>query len=1213
MTTVQPRRTAHRGSVLASGLAIDTRLIPEQEARGRLLQLSPLGIDGFRVGPFLILRFREAVRFDCAGSVGAPLVRYGWLLSSAPLDRDERTILEPFGEAVVLAAGGFASATRLDDEVREDISVWVDASEFLIVDNLRPLGGVISEPRAQFMAVAADVRLPLGVAALKQEAVEIVQSLIRRGSEGSAQAGAAPVGLSWLGRAMGGLSQFIVAALRRRTKVGRAGSSQSRALAVVPSPEIKNGSWLSRTRAAFKHFAARALLSSKLGRLVGRRHAEYLGRMLEMFDENDLDNALRHAIPLSAELESALRPAALSVPFARTDLSIVPNRGPAATSLSLGGDLFEELRQRYRRAFERLTARGDIEKAAFVLAELLNANEEAVSFLERHGRLRLAAEVAEARHLPPGLVIRQWFLAGDRGRAIAVARRTGAFADAVVRLESSHKDEGRALRLLWADSLASGGAYAAAVDAVWPIETARNLALAWLERAIEIGGPTGARMLARKVRLLPGKFSDLRNQSLKLLRDEGEDFLAVGQAFGQELLTGEMTDETRVLAKAAARTLLRSAEDKEVDRLVHRLLDASGDAVFRADVRASVSQNRRVRPRGRIHVRAFACTDKGKKRSKNEDACIATLLNAPGSPQKNMHVDGDAAAKGVVLGVFDGDSGWEDDPAGDVASSMAAQIVADWLRSEFAASGSDPGQWARCLAVSLEQASQKIFQDAAATHRGMTCGATVASFSGSTLFLGQVGRTRGYVLRGEKLVQVTRDHSLLNDYLASSVAQGKTLTQKEMEEFPHQHVITRSLGTAEQVSVDLSRVELQEGDVILLCTGGLSSIVNDEAIRKTLLERPNPQVACNALLAMARKAGAPDNIGIVVARVEGKGLRSSQPSPLVFQLFEPPTIDGREVHGPAPLRSMTKPVEVRRLAGDKGAISILDAAELPDGRMLVALGELGVWLISRDGKVIARFSEPTSRIVISDLGDRAILLAPRGETFRVSRLDLISKRVQPWCDARFDQFASDFDGSTWFVSRGDTLYAIDAISARWEQLWKVDERGTSVSSIRRDDKTASAWFARPGPSSEVWTFELPSLTLRHRKVIEKDEVPFLVGAISPSGTFVGWQGQPEQSTSARIHLHGAWKTLPIATASLPEAPYVTDSWIVVRVVEQEGTMIHVIDSPGLQERARIGLEGSLRNVGVRIQGERLVVFDGCGRVAVLSLKTGAVMREHRVA
>src|SRR5262249_48309597 len=157
--------------------------------------------------------------------------------------------------------------------------------------------------------------------------------------------------------------------------------------------------------------------------LVGRRQAEYLSRMLEMFDRGDLDSALRHAIALGGEGDEPPAPA-LGTPSPRKDLAISPHRRRGAAGILSGPLLFAELRRRYRKAFEQLAASGDVEKAAFVLAELLGAHEEAVGFLEKHGRYRLAAEIAEARGLSPGLVVRQWWLA-DRTRAIRLARSKG--------------------------------------------------------------------------------------------------------------------------------------------------------------------------------------------------------------------------------------------------------------------------------------------------------------------------------------------------------------------------------------------------------------------------------------------------------------------------------------------------------------------------------------------------------------------------------------------------------------------------------------------------------------------------------------------------------------------------------------------------------------------------------------------------------------------
>jgi hypothetical protein len=176
-----------------------------------------------------------------------------------------------------------------------------------------------------------------------------------------------------------------------------------------------------------------------------------------MFERGDLGEALRHAIPLGgAQIES--KPIALGIPSARERLDIEPDAAAPGSSYAFGAELYAEMQRLYRRAFERLDAQGRVDEAAFVLAELLRTDAEAVSYLERHGRARLAAELAEVRGLAPGLVVRQWFLARDVDRAVAVARAHGAFADAVDRLERAQKkQEARALALCWAEDLAEAG------------------------------------------------------------------------------------------------------------------------------------------------------------------------------------------------------------------------------------------------------------------------------------------------------------------------------------------------------------------------------------------------------------------------------------------------------------------------------------------------------------------------------------------------------------------------------------------------------------------------------------------------------------------------------------------------------------------------------------------------------------------------------------
>nr|WP_254330038.1 bpX6 domain-containing protein [Corallococcus exiguus] len=306
------------------------------------------------------------------------------------------------------------------------------------------------------------------------------------------------------------------------------------------------------------------LRNTPLGQLVGRRKGDYLRHLFELFEQGNLDEALRHAIPLGKDPDARAK-LALGVPGPREELRIQPRgRSGAAQSFGGGPAVFEALRERYRETFRRLEREGRIDEAAFVLAELLEAAEEAVSFLERHGRFQLAAELAEGRNLPPGLVVRQWFLAKDVERAVAIARRSGVFADAVLRLEKTHPAEAQALRMLWAESLAEAGDWSRAVDAVWPVSSARHLARAWVERGIQAGDTGSAKLLARLALEFPDGFGAARDDIQILLSDETPTRAPERLAFATELLRADASDARSALLVPTVRSLMR---DEVVDEL----------------------------------------------------------------------------------------------------------------------------------------------------------------------------------------------------------------------------------------------------------------------------------------------------------------------------------------------------------------------------------------------------------------------------------------------------------------------------------------------------------------------------------------------------------------------------------------------------------------------------------------------------------------------
>ena len=233
--------------------------------------------------------------------------------------------------------------------------------------------------------------------------------------------------------------------------------------------------------------------------LARRRHRKYLDELTRLFAQGAVDEALRKALPLGGEGNDRK---ARGVPGRRRQLRIDFQRGRGGV-IGLEPGLRAELNQRYRAAFQRLEREGRILDAAFVLADLLDRADEACQFLEEHGEVRLAAELSEARSDDRAETVRLWWRAGERERAIAVARRHGAFAPAVQRLErSQYHEEGRRLRMEWMAHLLDAGDIVTAYDVGAELEGEAAAAMRGrlIDIGVEHGGRLRARMLARQLR-----------------------------------------------------------------------------------------------------------------------------------------------------------------------------------------------------------------------------------------------------------------------------------------------------------------------------------------------------------------------------------------------------------------------------------------------------------------------------------------------------------------------------------------------------------------------------------------------------------------------------------------------------------------------------------------------------------------------------------------
>ena len=249
-----------------------------------------------------------------------------------------------------------------------------------------------------------------------------------------------------------------------------------------------------------------------------------------------------------------------------------------------------------------------------------------------------------------------------------------------------------------------------------------------------------------------------------------------------------------------------------------------------------------------MKVTIKAATDIGKVRDHNEDSFLT--LGGKSSPR----------GFDALLVVADGMGGHA---AGEVASQMTVDGIKRMLASEDLESPDLEGNaFGAFLGKVLESVNQEVWEAGQTPEKqgmGTTC--TLAAMRGDQLFLAHIGDSRAYLLRGGELHQVSTDHS----WVEEAVAMG-TLTREEARVHPNRNVITRAIGLDQQVKVDTCSMPLANGDLILLCSDGLNSMIGDDEIERILKESAPKQV-CQALIDAANGHGGHDNTTVVVATI----------------------------------------------------------------------------------------------------------------------------------------------------------------------------------------------------------------------------------------------------------------------------------------------------------------------------------------------------------
>jgi serine/threonine protein phosphatase PrpC len=265
-------------------------------------------------------------------------------------------------------------------------------------------------------------------------------------------------------------------------------------------------------------------------------------------------------------------------------------------------------------------------------------------------------------------------------------------------------------------------------------------------------------------------------------------------------------------------------------------------------------------------------TDVGCVREANEDSFYVERPSEEALRGRSPQGGPEAGNRYALLIVADG-------MGGQVAGKEASETAVEVVKALFAAkakTGKPLKDIKKFILDAFREANKAVFKKGEAKAVNMGTTLTTTFIDNHNAFIGHVGDSRVYHVRKREIRQVTEDHSLAEDM----VKKGKA-TREEVKTSPMRSMLTRSIGTKEAVAVDDPiGIELEDGDCLVLCTDGLTNLVEDQEILSAVHNTTDLQKACNKLVDMACKRGGHDNITIVAAefgaleRIKGLGIKA---------------------------------------------------------------------------------------------------------------------------------------------------------------------------------------------------------------------------------------------------------------------------------------------------------------------------------------------------
>jgi protein phosphatase len=234
----------------------------------------------------------------------------------------------------------------------------------------------------------------------------------------------------------------------------------------------------------------------------------------------------------------------------------------------------------------------------------------------------------------------------------------------------------------------------------------------------------------------------------------------------------------------------------------------------------------------------------GKCRDVNEDNCIHCKLND--------NYD--------LLIVADGMGGHN---AGEVASEIAVKSISGYIKCNIKEDTSN-NEIIQIIKDAILKANLDIYTESInnSSCSGMGTTVTVGVLSEHIIWIGHVGDSRAYILGNNKLHKLTNDHSLVAELVKNG-----TITESEALHHPQKNIITRALGTGENVEIDIENISIDNNNIIMLCTDGLTNMVSDGEIEDILINSDDVAAAAQKLVGLANELGGYDNITVVIAKI----------------------------------------------------------------------------------------------------------------------------------------------------------------------------------------------------------------------------------------------------------------------------------------------------------------------------------------------------------